>query len=68
VDKFGTAKVTGVIDLSRPVVTPQMLKQVRKNIDLKVRPTPKAMKMPNKIPLPPKKSDEGEKTAPKSAE
>jgi hypothetical protein len=57
VDKFGTARIMGKVDLDRPVVSPEMIKKMRKNIDLKVRPKPKAMKMPKKVPVPTAESD-----------
>lgn len=46
VDKFGSGEITASVDLKRPVVTPEMLKQMRKNIDLKVRPALKGTKVP----------------------
>lgn len=46
VDKFGVAEVTRPVDLKRPVVTPEMLQQMRRNIDLKVRPELKNLNAP----------------------
>lgn len=54
VDKFGEAKITTPLDVRRPVVTPEMIQQMRRNIDLKVRPDPNALRMPRNMPVPPK--------------
>lgn len=52
VDKFGIGEITAAIDLKRPVVTPEMLKQMRRNIDLKVRPDIKNLQ-PQQDSVPP---------------
>ena len=49
VDKFGVLEIAPIVDVNRPKVTPQMLQQMRKNIDLKVRP---ALKAPAQMPKP----------------
>ena len=56
VDKFGVGKIAAAAaaapELKRPVVTPEMLKQMRRNIDLKVRPDIKKMQ-PSQPSVPP---------------
>lgn len=52
VDKFGVGVITAELDLKRPVVTPEMLKQMRKNIDLKVRPELKNLNAPKPSAVP----------------
>jgi len=61
VDKFGEAKIASKLDVRRPVVTPEMIQQMRRNIDLKVRPEPGALRVPANLPTPeapkPEKAD-----------
>ncbi len=44
IDKFGEGRIAAAVDVRRPVVTPEMIREMRKNIDLKVRPTPDVLK------------------------
>ena len=52
VDKFGEAHIGPVVDMKRPVVTPAMIEQMRRNIDLKVRPDPASIRQPRQMPKP----------------
>lgn len=57
VDKFGAWRVAPAVELRKPVITPKMMEQIKKNVDLKVRNKPAAAPKSNKNPPTPEKAE-----------